>query len=225
MSAAIGDLLPLAVAVAISPIAVIALVLILLSRRATSNGPAYLLGWIVGLAIAVTVTLTLVGLINRTPPSSSTTLSSLLKLLIGALLFYLGVRQLRNLRKSGQEPSLPRWMSSVDSFTPARAFALAVLLSSVSNLAIIVTAALTISRANLDISQEIIMATIFIMIGSLLVFFTVGYYVLMRERAAQALAGWKIWLLANNASLTAMLFIVIGALMIGKGISGLNLFG
>ena len=116
-------------------------------------------------------------------------------------------------------------MASIDSFTPIRAFGLAVLLSSVSNFAIIIAAALIISRANLDFSQKIAASVIFILISSLLVAFIVIYYYLARKSAAQALDTWKGWLLTNNAQMTSVLLIVVGTLLIGKGISGLNLFG
>ena len=225
MSAAIGELLPLAIAIAISPISIIALVLILISHRAPSNGPAYFFGWIVGLGAAVAAMLAILGLLDLAPESGPATLPALLRLLLGALLLYLGVRRWRNLPKAGEEPTLPRWMASIESFTPARAFGLAVLLSSASNLAIIIAASLTISRARLDLTQQIAAAVIFILISSLLVAFIVIYYAFSRASAALMLGTWKAWLLVNNAALTSVLFLVVGALLIGKGISGLGLLG
>jgi hypothetical protein len=52
---AIGNVLPLALGVAISPIPIIAVILMLLSPKAHTNGPAFLVGWVAGLA-AVSVT-------------------------------------------------------------------------------------------------------------------------------------------------------------------------
>ena len=51
MGQAISDILPLAIGVMISPIPIIAVILMLFSARARSNGPAFLLGWVVGLTI------------------------------------------------------------------------------------------------------------------------------------------------------------------------------
>ncbi len=225
MSTAIGDMLPLAVAVAISPLPVIALILILISRRARSNGLAYLLGWLVGLVIAIGVMLTLMNVMNLAPGNGPTTLRSLLKLGLGVLLVVLGVRQWRRLSAPGREPGKPGWMVSIDSFTPAKAFGLAVLLSSVGNIALIVAAALAIYRSQLTIVQEVSVAAIFTVMSSLLVATVVIYHFVARERAARMLDGWKIWLLANNGTLTAVLLLVVGVLLIGKGISSLNLFG
>jgi hypothetical protein len=52
MGQAIGDILPMAVGVAISPVPIIAIVLMLGTPSARSNGPAFTLGWLIGLAVA-----------------------------------------------------------------------------------------------------------------------------------------------------------------------------
>jgi hypothetical protein len=51
MGQAIGDVLPLAVGVALSPLPIVAVVLMLVTVRAKVNGPAFILGWCIGLAV------------------------------------------------------------------------------------------------------------------------------------------------------------------------------
>ena len=51
MGPVIGDFLPAAIGVAISPIPIIAVILMLLTPRARTNGPAFLVGWIVALLV------------------------------------------------------------------------------------------------------------------------------------------------------------------------------
>jgi Sap, sulfolipid-1-addressing protein len=227
MSTAVGDTLPLAVAVAVSPLLVIAVILILLSQRARSNGLAFLLGWIVGLTIAegIVLVIVIVSLLSLSPGSGPVTLVSVLKLLLGGLLLYFGITQWRKRLRSGQEPSLPRWMASIDSFTPATAFGLAALLSTAGNLALILAAGLVIGRAKLGIGQEVGAVAIFIVIGSLTVAVAVIYHLVARAKASKTLDSWKAWLVANNATLISALFVVVGALLVGKGISGPGLLG
>ncbi len=50
MGAAIGEILGMAVGVAISPVPVIAVILMLFSSRATANSLSFLAGWLIGLA-------------------------------------------------------------------------------------------------------------------------------------------------------------------------------
>ena len=61
MGQALGQVLPLAVGVALSPIPIIAVILMLFSERATVNGLAFLFGWIVGIAGALAILATIAG--------------------------------------------------------------------------------------------------------------------------------------------------------------------
>ena len=48
-----GEILVFAVGIAISPIPIIAVILMLFSARARINGPAFLLGWVAGITVEV----------------------------------------------------------------------------------------------------------------------------------------------------------------------------
>ena len=50
MGPAIGDMLPFAIGVALSPVPIVAVILMLFSARARQNGPAFLGGWLAGVA-------------------------------------------------------------------------------------------------------------------------------------------------------------------------------
>jgi len=50
----IGDLLPLAVGVAISPIPIIAVILMLMSREASRTSVGFLIGWVAGIVVVTT---------------------------------------------------------------------------------------------------------------------------------------------------------------------------
>ncbi len=60
MGQAIGDILPMAVGVAISPVPIIAVVLMLGTPPARANGPAFAVGWLAGLTIVGSIALHLV---------------------------------------------------------------------------------------------------------------------------------------------------------------------
>jgi Kef-type K+ transport system membrane component KefB len=61
MGEAIGQVLPLAVGVALSPMPIVAVVLMLVTRQARVNGPVFVLGWLVGLAVVGVIVLALAG--------------------------------------------------------------------------------------------------------------------------------------------------------------------
>ena len=61
MGQAIGGTLPLAVGITLSPFPIIAVVLMLTTPRARRNGPAFVTGWLIGLAVVGAIVLAFAG--------------------------------------------------------------------------------------------------------------------------------------------------------------------
>ena len=55
MAQAIASVLPFAVGIMVSPIPIVAVILMLFTKRATVNGPAFLVGWVLGLSVLAAV--------------------------------------------------------------------------------------------------------------------------------------------------------------------------
>ena len=64
----IGDILPLALGVMISPIPIIAAILMLLSPKAKGTSVGFLLGWVAGIVVALTVFILLASVIPQADP-------------------------------------------------------------------------------------------------------------------------------------------------------------
>ena len=128
MGQAIGEVLPFAAGVAISPVPIIAVILVLFSARARVNGPAFLLGWVLGVGI-VSVVVYLVANAGDTSDADSgaSDTSYWIKLVLGVLLVMLAVRNWRT-QSDDTEKKPPKWMASIDSLSPAKATGLALLL-------------------------------------------------------------------------------------------------
>jgi hypothetical protein len=90
------------------------------------------------------------------------------------------------------------------------------------NLSLTLAAALVIARATLPPGQAILALAVFIGIGSITVAGPVLYYLVVGERAAKMLDGWKAWLTANNATVLAVLLLVIDTLLAREGIGELS---
>jgi hypothetical protein len=93
MGDAIGAVLPLAIGVALSPLPVIAVVLMLTTGRARVNGPAFVLGWLGGLAVVGAVVLLISGGANASSSGGPATWVSWVKVVLGVLLVLVAVRQ------------------------------------------------------------------------------------------------------------------------------------
>ena len=218
MGAAIGDILGLAIGVAISPVPIIAVILMLFSKAAKRNSLAFLAGWLIGLLGAGMIVLALGISSSDGAPSTA---SGWIKIAIGALFLVLGVKQWLSRPKKGEKATTPGWMSAIDDFTVQKAFGVGVLLSAVNpkNLGLTIAAAATIGGAGLSTGEEIIVMVVFVLIASLTVAAPVILNLILGSKAEHTLTEMKEWLIDNNATMMSVLFVVLGAKVLGAGIS------
>jgi threonine/homoserine/homoserine lactone efflux protein len=224
MGAAIGDILPLAVGVAISPVPVIAVVLMLGTPRARPNGLAFALGWVVGLTVVGGVILALASGNSQADDGGPETWVSVVKLALGVLFLLLAARTWRSRPRAGQEAAMPKWMQAIDTFTTGRSFGFGVLLSGVNpkNLALTIAAAAAIAQTGISGGEAAGTLAVFIIVGSLSILAPVVIYFAMGVKAAVILDELKTWMADNNAAIMSVLLLVLGAKLIGDAIGGLS---
>jgi threonine/homoserine/homoserine lactone efflux protein len=223
MGEAIGDLLPTALGVALSPVPIIAVILMLGTPRAKSNGPAFAVGWVLALII-VSVIVVLAASGSDDTDSGSATAVDIVMILLGALFLFLALGQWRKRPKQGEEPEMPNWMTAVDSFSAGKSFGLGVLLAGLNpkNLALTFAAAATIARAGLSGGGTAVAIAVFVIIGSLTVAGPVLFYLLAPDRASGPLESMKQFMSEHNTVIMMILFVVLGAKVLGQGIAGLS---
>jgi threonine/homoserine/homoserine lactone efflux protein len=224
MGDAIGQVLSLGVGVSLSPVPIIAVVLMLGTPRARSNGPAFVLGWVLGLALVGTVILLASSGADASDQGDPADWVGVLKIVLGALLLLVAARQWRGRPRAGEEAELPKWMRTIDGFTPARSLAMGALLSGVNpkNLLLTAAAAAAIAQTGVSAGDQAVALAVFIVIGTLGPGIPVAMYFVMGERAKHLLDDLKAWMGAHNAAIMAVLCLVIGAKLIGDGVTGLS---
>ncbi len=224
MGQAIGGSLPLAAGIALSPIPIIAVVLMLTSQKARVNGPAFVLGWLIGLGIIGAIVLALAGPAGASKSGSPASWVSWLKIALGVLLLLVAARQFRSRPRSGEQPHMPTWMASIDKATPLTALGLAAALSGANpkNLLLAVAGAAAIAQTGIPGGQQAIAYLVFALIASLGVATPVGIYFVMGTRSAKLLAGLKDWMSEHNAVIMTVLCLVIAAKLIGDAIGALT---
>jgi threonine/homoserine/homoserine lactone efflux protein len=223
LTQAIGALLPSAVAVALSPIPIVAVVVVLGTPRARTNGPAFAVGWVLGLAVVSTVVILTLGTASSSDGAASTAADAL-KAVLGLLLLVLAARKWRSRPRPGEEPELPKWLATVDALTPPKAFALGATLSGVNpkNLALTVAAAASIAQSGLGPGDEVLAIVVFVVLGSVTVAGAVVAAMVAPRRTAAPLASIQSFMSANNAVIMMVILLVFGAKLLGEGIGGLT---
>jgi hypothetical protein len=222
VGAAIGGTLPLALGVALSPIPIIAVVLMLTTQRARVNGTVFVTGWLAGLAVAGAIALSIAGPADASSSGAPATWVSWLKVVLGAALLLVAALQFRNRPRNGDRVELPKWMGRVDELKPLPAAGLGVLAGlNPKNLLLVAAAAAAIAQTGISGGEQAIAYLVFALVGTLGVGTPVGIYFVMGARSEKPLSELKDWMAQNNAVIMAVICLIIGVKLIGDAIGGL----
>jgi sulfite exporter TauE/SafE len=223
VGAAIGGALPFALGVAISPIPIIAVVLLLTTQRARVNGTVFILGWLAGIAAVGAIALSIADPADASSSGAPATWVSWLKVVLGAALILVAALQFRGRPGKGDRVELPKWMARVDDIKPLTAAGLGVLTGlNPKNLLLAVAAAAAIAQTGISGAEQAIAYAVFALVGTLGVGTPVGIYLAMGARSAKPLSELKDWMARNNAVIMAVICLIIGAKLIGDAIGGLT---
>ncbi len=223
MGDAIGQMLPAAVGVAVSPMPIVAVVLMLVSRRGRANGPAFIVGWVLGLTILGAIVLGLSSGADASDGGEPATWVGVLKLVLGALLLLVGVRQWRGRPHGDEQPPAPKWMGALDTFTPVKAAGAGVLFSGLNpkNALLSIGAAAAIAGTGISAGSQAVAYGLFVVIATIGVGAPVVITFVLGDRSRHMLDTLKEWLAGNNAVIMAVLLLLLGVKLIGDGISAL----
>ncbi|WP_036504915.1 GAP family protein [Nocardia aobensis] len=223
MGIVIGRTLPLAAAIAVSPLPLIVAVLMLVSGQARAKSSGYLLGRICGFAVLVAAVALLIGAstAEHLHPHHASTATSIIRLcggigLLGVAVWF-GYQRTRGVEK-------PRKLwDRVDRVTPVGAFGLGVafVIIDVSTLVPAVMGGLDIAEARFSAPRALGAGAIFLVIALATCIAPVAAYLVAGDRLDQPLAATKTWLVANDRTVMMVLLFLVGTMLIGRAIEAL----
>jgi hypothetical protein len=223
MGAAIGDVLPLALTIAIVPVSIISLILLLLTRRARANAIAFTSGRVLGLTVVAGLALSVAAGQSIAADPGSSPVASFVKVGLGIVLVLSGLRRWRRHRKGGGAPGLPGWMQRLDEATPVLSLGAGFLISTLEplTLAFTVDAGLSIAQADLSFVSSLVVLAVFVLVATVTNTALLLIYVVGASRAEPKLASVRGWIHANHERLSTVLVFVLGAILIGRGVPGI----
>jgi cytochrome c biogenesis protein CcdA len=215
MAGSSADVLVFAVAAALTPTAILAGLLLLLTPRPRQNGAAFVSGWMLGIMLAALILLRL-----ASPPSVTTQLEDQplvrpgIVVLAGLAMIIGGVLGLRSQRRDVKEPA---WLKRVDSFSPGASFGLGLVLGGLSPKLIFLTAAAVVTLVLYGTSplEEFIGLIVYVLVASLPILIPVLFVFSRQESAVPRLAAWKTWLIAHQGRVMGAGSILLGLLLVG----------
>ncbi|AKF06710.1 hypothetical protein DB32_003859 [Sandaracinus amylolyticus] len=206
------------------PVPIIATLLTLFSRRGRANGAAFAASWIVGIGLLTTVAALVADGAASASEDATSAAVSWVKLLVGVALLGAALRKWRARPGPGETAEMPKWMASVDEYSPRNAVRAGLLLSAANpkNWALAGAAGSTIGQVEMSASETAVCVAVFTGLASLSVAGPVLYRLGGGERAERALGQAQSWLVQNNAAILTVVLLIFGVQLVGKGLAGLS---
>jgi hypothetical protein len=215
-----GDLPPglivLAIGGSVAPPLLLLTILFLGSQRPLPNASSLTLGYFTTCAVIGISGLILFG----GAESAVSTVGRVISATVGALLIVLGLRSL--LDSPDPDASPPRWIESINSMSPPRAFGfgMALIPLQVKNLAIFVACLNMIIASSLSARGSILALGLVLVIFAIPVLAIIGVYTARPHRGSAMLVSLQTWMGNNSRPITVVLCLGFGAFFLVRGLWG-----
>ena len=237
MGALIVGLIAPALGIVLSPLAIMALVAELLSRRYRANGIAYLIGWALAVVVVLGVSVAVFTAIDFHPRTDTPTWLAVVRLVIAVGLLCAAVWVFRRGRGhlaqmstastpeevAAAAPQLPGWLQKVGDFTPGRSLALGFGIFAINpvDASCAILAGLDIAGSTVSLGAGAAVAIGFSALGIAPIAVPVCFVLARGDAAAPLLERLRTWIAGHTNVLNAALVLVIGALQLEKAIAAL----
>ncbi len=214
---AVGHILPIALAVAISSVPITATIIILLSPTRSRSAAPFLIGWALGLFVAVALaTLAAQAIpLGQTRRQADTTLG-IIAIIVGACMIVLAVTSWK--RAVTRQRELPTWLSTIGSLGPWQSFAVGMVLNMrPKGLLLAVAAGLTIRADAEEMRDAILAIVVYTIIGASTVAVPTIATLAAPTRMEPRLVRAREWLDAHGQAVTNVILLFIGVVVAGAG--------
>ena len=199
-----------------SPGSVVTMIVLLSMPAGLRRGIAFVCGWL--LAIGVLALLMVFVFHGQDFSSKHTTPSraaSAVEILLGVLLLLGSWRLYRRPREAKGPQSPPAWLDRIERIHWLVGVMVGALMLSY---ALSLAAFAELLKANVSTPDAVVAAVVFALTSIVTIVAPVAVVIVAPERSALVLERWKTWMLANSRSIALIALMVIGALLIVRGV-------
>jgi hypothetical protein len=209
------DLVLIGLVITLEPIPLTAFLLILLSKGGVRKGAAFILGWLLSLAIVVALTVLATG--NKPPkPNTAPSLAALaVKILIGVTLLVIAERQRRRMGRPKKPKKTPKWQTGLDEMSPWFIIGLAPL---TQPWGLVAAGVAEITAAKLTSIRSYVALFVFCIVSTA-VYLVLEIYAGFRPDRAQAFLGTiRTWIESHTDQVIIVVSLLLGFWLVGKSI-------
>jgi len=223
MQSLILTVLGLGFAIALcSPVSVVTVIVLLSMPSGRRRGIAFVVGWLLAIVLIGGVTVFVLHgqdfSSHHTTPSKT---ASVVEALVGLLVLLASARAYRRQRGKRMEAATaetPAWLNRLDRTN----WLLAVLAGAfMLTYSLTIAAAAEILKANVSTTDSLLAFVVFTVASITTIVAPIVFVLTKPERSAETLERWRRWLLGNSRTVGLIALMVIGALLVVRGIHDL----
>jgi hypothetical protein len=209
-------LVPAAIGVALSPAAIIELILVLLSQRARLNGVVFLATLIVSFFAIPLVGAFAFDAVTDDGTTEVSASKGWILVILGGLVLLLAWRSFKNRRDTSE----PKVFGTIAQMGPVAVFILAIGVGMFNpkNLAILLAAGAQAGSSGAATSEIVLGLVLFTLLATSPFIAAVGILLFGGEHAEERLTRLKQWLIAHNRLIMAVVLGALGAVLVAQGI-------
>jgi MFS family permease len=217
MNALYASLIPHAIAVALSPMPIAALIFLLLSNKPKENSLGFLAGWFVALVVNVFIFAFLFGA-SGVPQGGDPLGVRIFHFVLGVILIIFAFNEWKKRPKKGQKPTVPKWMKEITGFTPTKSFLIATALVTINakNTVLDVAVGDLINNKAENIESGIVAIFVFAFIASLSILIPVVAFLLFGDRLKKTLNSLNGFFIKKSNMILFILFLILGIGIVSK---------
>lgn len=209
-------LVPAAIGVALSPAAIIEMILVLLSKRARVNGVVFLATLLVSFFAIPLVGAFVFDAVTDDGTTEVSATKGWILVILGGLVLLLAWRNFKNRRDTSE----PKVFGTIAEMGPGAVFILAigVGLFNPKNLAILLAAGAQAGASDATTSTIVLGLVLFALLATSPFIVAVAMLLFGGEHATERLTRLKTWLIAHNRLIMAIVLGALGAVIVAQGI-------
>ena len=216
----VGGLVPAAIGVALSPTALIELILVLFSKRARVNGVVFVATMIASIMAVAAIGAFAMKVTTDESTDQPSTAKGVALLVVGALALVMAWRNW--MRRS--DKSVPKVFDTIANMGPGAVFVLA--LGAVplnpKNLVMVLAAGAQAGASGEPTATIVWALVVFALLATLPFLIAIGYVLIAGDGAQQRLGTVRDWLMGNNRLIMAVVLGLLGLVIAGQGLAAVT---
>jgi hypothetical protein len=200
-----------------SPVSVVTVIVLLTMPAGRRRAIAFVIGWLLAIVVIGLVSVfALHGADFSSHERTPSRIASALEIAVGCLAVLVSLRALHRRREGAAETSeTPKWLDRLDRTN----WLLGVLVGAfMLTYSLTVAAAAEILKANVSRADGVIAFAAFALASITTIAAPIVLVAVRPERSQERLAVWRRWLLGNSRTIGLVALLVIGALLVARGI-------